>query len=137
MKQKSFWKLMLPMMWVFFLINCFIFYFDKRLDDAKIDHTILAYGNMLIFFISAIALFLHVQAAKNPNPNVLVRSIMGSTLIKMIVLGTAVVIYVKITKENRNVGAIVASMGFYLAYMAIEVKTALKLNKKQPTNAGN
>lgn len=137
MQQKSFIKLLLPMLWVFIVLNSACLFLGKRMEDAKIDHIVLMYSNILFFFLATISLALHVKAAKNPNPNVLVRSIMGSTLIKMIVIGTAVLVYVKITKENRSVGAVIIGMVLYIIYMMIEVKTALKLNKKQPTNASN
>lgn len=137
MKQTKFTKLIMPMLLLFFIANVIIILTEKQMKAASIDYTIVSFANILFFVLGLISLGLHAMASKKENPNVLFRSIMGSTFIKMIVTGTAVLIYAKTAKEKTSTIAVLIGMALYLAYMAIEVKTALQLNKKQKPNASN
>jgi K+-transporting ATPase A subunit len=105
------------------------------LDSIKVNHSVVIFGNALLFLLAMISLQLHMSASKKENPNVLVRSIMMSTFLKMILIAVSVLIYVKMAKETKSKWAIFVTMFIYLIYMAIELKIALKLNKKQPSNA--
>jgi hypothetical protein len=55
---------------------------------------------------------------------------MGSTLIKMLLTAIVVLIYTKVMKESKSNRGVLAGMVVYLFYMLLEVKIALRLNKK-------
>jgi len=137
MQQQRLGKLIVPASIVFVIVNCIVALFRNRIDELHIDRTVILAGNCILYVLVLISLTLHYRAAKNEKPSVLVRSIMGSMLIKMLAIGIAVLVYVKITKEKRDIAAVASIMGLYLIYLLIEIKVALQLNKKQPANAGN
>lgn len=137
MQKHTFLKLFTPFLFVFFIINTPLFAFTDKLQSLKINPLVIAGGNAILFILAAITLAMHIKASKNSNPNVLVRSIMGAMLIKLMVIGTAALLYLVLSKENRNIPAIAIVMGLYIVYTVLEVKAALQLNKKQPTNASN
>jgi len=89
----------------------------------------------LLFVLSALSLLMQLKALNNKNPNVFVRSVLGSTVMKLFVLGAAAMIYVVLSGKDRNVYGIVGVMLLYIVYAVLEVRSALKMN--QPKNAGN
>lgn len=131
MQQNTFLKLIRPTLFLFVLITAVCIGFANRLESMKVDHNVVLGGNLLLFVLAFITLAMHIQAAKNTNPNVLVRSIMGAMLIKMMALGIAAIAYLLLAKQNRNIPAIAIVMGLYIVYMVAEVRAALLLNKKQ------
>lgn len=136
-QPSKFGKLLLPIFALFNIVNIAFLIWGARFDNMNIDHVVVIFGNTLLFLLASISLWLHLVASKKENPNVLVRSVMLSTLIKMIVIGITVLIYVKTVKENRSNWAVIFSMCLYLMYMFLEVKVALGLNKKSAKNASN
>jgi hypothetical protein len=66
----------------------------------------------------------------------MVRSVMGSVVLKLFVLGTAAFIYLYNVGEAQSVNGIFLSMGLYILYTWLEVKMAMKLKptKKDGSN---
>lgn len=127
----SFWKLLLPAFIVCITITIVFMALPNLWDGYGINHTVVTMGNLLLFGLSAITLSMHFKAIKNPNPNVFSASVMGSTVIKLFVLGIATVIYLIIAGKEKSILAIVAGMVLYVIYTVLDVKSALLLNKKQ------
>ena len=126
-----------PVYLLFTFVTLICIIWAKRLAIAGVDNEVIIIGNVLLFALAMLTLYMHTKAAKNSNPNVLVRSIMGAMLLKMMVVGTTAIIYVLVAKQNRNLPAIFVLMGLYLVYLVIEVKVALQLNKKEPADGRN
>jgi hypothetical protein len=74
---------------------------------------------------------IQLKGMHHTNPNVFVRSIMGSMMIKMFLTVIAVFIYVSSTGNNFNKKGILIALFFYLIYLAVEVMTILKMNKSK------
>jgi hypothetical protein len=129
-QQPKFFKLILPFFTLFNILNILFIIFSEKLDAIHINHTIVLFGNALFFALALLSLWLHLAASKNPNPNILVRSVMGSTLVKMLMTAIVVLIYTKVMKENKSTWGVIVGMVVYLFYMLLEVKIALRLNKK-------
>jgi len=91
----------------------------------------VAVGNLLLYSLSALTVWMHLKAIQSPNPNMFTNSVMGSTVLKLFVLGIATVIYLVIVGKDRSVFGIVATMVLYIIYTVLDVKAALILNKKQ------
>jgi hypothetical protein len=115
---------------LFVIINLFCFLFKTWLDAKKIDHLVVIGANCILFVLSATVYFLHMRAAKNKNPHVFVRSVMAGTFIKLVVIAIAIVVYLKLSEENKSVYGVVTGMGLYFVYTFIEVKSASRLNKQ-------
>ena len=126
----KFFKLILPFFTLFNVINIIFIIFSEKWDAIQVNHTVVIFGNALFFALALLSLWLHITASKNPNPNILVRSVMGSTLIKMLMTAIVVLIYTKVMKENKSTWGVIGGMVVYLFYMLLEVKIALRMNKK-------
>lgn len=135
--QSKFGKLIMPLFAFFNIINIIFYFWGQKWDSINVNHIVVIFGNSLLFLLAIISLWLHLNASKKENPNVLLRSIMMSTFVKMLVIAISVLVYVKIYKSNKCIWAVLVTMLIYLVYMFIEVKIALQLNKKIATNANN
>ncbi len=135
--QSIFGKLIMPLFAFFNIINIIFYFWGQKWDSINVNHIVVIFGNSLLFLLAIISLWLHLNASKKENPNVLLRSIMMSTFVKMLVIAISVLVYVKIYKSNKSIWAVLVTMLIYLIYMFIEVKIALQLNKKIATNANN
>lgn len=116
---------------LFILFSVFIYIFREYLIENNVDVKILMGANLLMFCLSAISHLLHLRASKNPNPNVLVRSIMGATSLKLFVLAAATIVYLFFNRENPSIKAIFIGMAFYVVYTVFDVKFAMQLNSRK------
>ncbi len=129
MQSTSLLKYITPLFIVFIFINCLLFAIHAKLAEYNVDAKVVFGANCILFVVSVLCIAMHCIAMKSPNPNVMIRSIMLSTLIKLLVFAIATFVYVFITGKNKSVYAIICSMGLYFIYTFIEVRIALKLNK--------
>jgi len=125
-----FGKLLLPSLIVFLLVSSLLLLLPNVWMGLNINYWVVLVGNGILFGLSMLTLYMHINALKNPNPNVFSNSVMGGTMLKLVVLGFTVVIYLLISGKNRNVFAIFVCMFLYIIYTVFDVKTALRLNKK-------
>jgi hypothetical protein len=128
-------KKAVPFLFLFMFVNTLAIVFGKTLDAKKIDHTVIIAANIILFIIALITLALHTKSVKSSNPNMFTNSVMGATMLKLIIAGGCVLAYVTIAGKNRSTMAVIISMVLYLVYTFMEVMIALQLNKKK--NAGN
>jgi hypothetical protein len=128
--KHNYGKLLFPSLLLFFLVSALFMLIPGFWDDLGISHRVVVVSNILLYTISALTIWMHLMAIKNPNPNVFSRSVMASTVIKLFVFGIAVVIYLLMAGTSRSVLGIFTSMLLYVAYTILDVKTALLLNKK-------
>lgn len=122
---------MLPLILLFIIFNN-IFLFGKNwLAQYSLDYLVLIIANSLFFVVGILIYNMQKKAARNPNPNVFVRSVMGGTMIKMAVCVIAVGIYAFAFKSIFNKMTVFAALLLYLFYLVAEVNMATKLNKKK------
>lgn len=86
-------------------------------------------ANLLFFLLSLLVHRMQQRAARNANPNVFVRAVMGGTMLKMAVVLAAAGVYAFAFKPYFNKATVFAAMCWYLLYLAVEVRTSVKLNK--------
>jgi heme/copper-type cytochrome/quinol oxidase subunit 4 len=130
MDKKKSGKTLLPLLIVFLMVNCFCLLFKSSLYAKQIDPIVLAFANCILFVLSLILFLLHKRSVRNKNPNVFVRSVMAGTFIKLLIIAGSVLVYLLLAGENKSFYAILAAMGLYIIYTALEVKTAFNLNKE-------
>ncbi|MGG9972400.1 hypothetical protein ACQ33O_11450 [Ferruginibacter sp. SUN002] len=122
-------KLLLPLLLVFLILNGFFLAGKSILDKWHIDNYVLIVANCILL-LTAIATFrMQRKALQDKNPNVFVRSVMGSVMIKMAVVIIAIMIYRFALPQQFSKMSVFAAMILYLIYLAVEVKVILKLNK--------
>jgi len=123
-------KLMMRFFILFIVVIVLAMVFAPWLDAHKINHLVVISANALLLVFTGGNMLLQVKALANPNPNVFVRSVMGGTFVKLVLLVIALAIYLFAAGANRSIYAICVAAGLYIAYTAIEVKGLLELNKQ-------
>ena len=124
-------KAIFPLVFLFIILNTFLLTMPAFFEKHGIDRDVLIIANSLLFLTNFIAFFMQRRAMQNKNPNVFVRSMMGSMLIKMVVLLGAFLVYMIAFRKTVNKPAIYISLFFYVLYLAVEVRIVMKLNKQK------
>ena len=112
------------------VISFFLKEFVKR-NHININVEVLQAANIILYILSLITLNLQIKAMKNTNPNVFIRSVMGSMMIKMFVVVAIVFAYAILSGDHFNKRGIFISLFFYLIYLAVEVYSLMKLNNQK------
>ena len=131
MIKHDYGKLLFPSLFVFASVTVIFMAAPRFWDNLGISHRVVVVGNALLYALSALTAWMHLKAIINPSPYVFTNSVMGSTVLKLIVLGIATAIYLVIVGKDKSVLAIFTTMFLYIIYTILDVKTALLLNKKQ------
>jgi len=71
----------------------------------KLDYKILQAANIFWLLLSMLTLMMQKKALENKNPNVFVRAVMGSMLMKMMAGALAVLIYFMASPRRREAEA--------------------------------
>lgn len=129
-------KIFVLLVLVFVTINLLALLFGSIWHAWKIDPYVVAGANLLLFLISLYNASQHFKAMAQTNPYAMVRGAMGSTVLKLFVLGTAAFVYLYNAGENKNINGLFFSMGLYILYTWLDVRIALKGNpvKKDGSN---
>ena len=122
-------KMLLPLLLVFLVLNGVFLSGKNLLAKWHIDNYVMIVANCILLLTALATFKMQQKALKNKNPNVFIRSVMGSMMIKMFVVIVAIMIYrFSMPKEFSKI-SVFAAMILYLVYLAVEVKVLLKLNK--------
>jgi hypothetical protein len=129
-------KIFLPLVLVFVVVNLLALLMESVFKPWNVDPWVFAGANCLLFLISIYNAVQHLKVMSQDNPHAMVRGVMGSTVLKLFVLGTAAFIYLYTSGEHRNVNGLFLSMGLYILYTWLDVRIALKGNplKKDGSN---
>ncbi|MGI8950566.1 MAG: hypothetical protein ACR2FN_03165 [Chitinophagaceae bacterium] len=122
-------KLFLPLFFVFIFISSLCRLLSNWLVKQNIDPNVVLVANALLFALAMVSTYMHYKAMKNKNPNVFIRSVTASTIIKLLIIAGSVLAYFYFAKENKSSYAIITAMGLYVIYTVIEVNNASKMNK--------
>ena len=122
--------LLIPLILLFLLFNCFFLLFKKVMTDWNIDQEVMILANLLYFVLGLIIYFMIKRSLSDKNPHVFIRSVMGAMLIKMLIVVTAVVIYVVAAGKDYSKNAVFLSLFLYLVYLVVETRILTRLNRK-------
>ncbi|GGH82930.1 hypothetical protein HNQ91_005933 [Filimonas zeae] len=120
-----------PLIVVFVLVNILCLSFQPQLQQRNIDPLVIQGGNGLLFVLAVISAVMHFRALKTANPHAFVRSIMGTTVLKLFSIAGAAFIYIYMAGKARNKYALLICMALYIVYSIIEVAGAFRLNKEK------
>ena len=123
-------KKSMPLFLAFILISLAILTSRNFLASFFIDSFLLMCANIFFLIISFISTCLQINAMNNKNPNVFIRMVMVGLMLKMFLTIIAIIIYVVSSGYHYNKRGDFVGLFFYLIYLATEVFTVLKLNKK-------
>lgn len=96
-----------------------------------IDYSVLLGANCLFFLVSLLVFRMQYNAMYNSNPQVFVRSVMMGMIIKVFVCIGGVIAYYFLSREAFNKPAVYLAMIIYIVFLAVEVRTIMKLNKNK------
>jgi hypothetical protein len=128
--MKLFEKMLMPIVLIFVLLTIFILSASSIWIRYTVDKNVLLAANLLFLTVSVLVFFMQKKALTNANPNVFVRSIIAGMMIKMFSTAIAVLVYVLSVGNNYNSKGIFIALFMYLIYLAVEVFSISKENKK-------
>ncbi len=123
------WKEMLPLIGLFVAFGNGFMFCRNFLQRHDIDYRVLLTANLVFFIVSTLVYRMQKKATQNSNPNVFVRTVMGGTMIKMAVCIIGLAVYAFAFKSRFTKTTVFVSMLIYIAYLAVEVAMATKMNK--------
>ena len=121
----------IPVIVLFVILNAIFIAGRDVLDRWGADQQTLIIGNGLLFIITLISYLIAQRGLHNPNPNVFMRTVMGSIMIKMFLIVIAAFVYISMFQKNINKPALFTCMGLYLVYTFLEVSGLMKLLKQK------
>jgi hypothetical protein len=114
---------------VFLIIGVIIFLLKQQLADIHADYRVILGANALFFLFGIISLFLHIRALSKTNPNVFVRSVMISMILKLFGAGAAAFIYISSAGKAASTNAVLISVALYFIYTLVEKRATIQLSK--------
>jgi heme/copper-type cytochrome/quinol oxidase subunit 3 len=129
MKTNSFAKIVMPLFLLFVVVGTTILWLQPWLSQHQFDAQVLFSANTLLFLLSAYTLAMHTKEIDKKNPNTALRGVLLATLLKLLILGAAAILYIIYAKQKSSY-SIFASMGLYFIYTFIEVSIASKIKKQ-------
>ncbi|TMI75399.1 MAG: hypothetical protein E6H09_00890 [Bacteroidetes bacterium] len=119
------------MILVFVLMNGLLVAGKNILSRWGIDQDVAIIGNLILFLVSLAAFLITRNSLKSDNPNVFVRAMYSSFMIKLFVCAAGAFAYFMIARPDINKPGLVFCMILYIVYTAIEVSTLTKLLRKK------
>ena len=119
-----------PIVILFAILSALLLIAGKWLSQIGFDVEFLIGTNIFIFILSLITMFMQTRALHHSNPNVFVRAVMGSMLLKMMVCLIAVLVYISLIAKEIDKKGLFSFMFIYFTYLFVEVKSIMSRNKR-------
>lgn len=113
----------------FIILNALIVVFRRKLSANGFNVDVLIIGNIIVFFMTAVSVFILGRGLKATNTPAFLRSVYGSFMIKFFLVLATVFAYGFLNKGNLNKQSLFTLMFLYLIYTFIEIRTLLKMSK--------
>jgi hypothetical protein len=134
MENKRFFRIFLPILFVFILSNGFFITSRSLVSKWNIDHDLVIIGNLVLFLATAVSFFLYYKALYNNNVQGFLRLIYGGMFLKMMICLFTAFFYILIAGKAVNKGGIIVCLALYLLYSVVEIVLIMK-HTKQRRNA--
>ncbi len=128
--MKKEYKYLIPLIVLFAVISIFCLAAPSVLTQWNVDINALLIGNLIFFVTAFINFTIQLKALGNKNSHVFIRSIMGTMLIKMVVVMVCLFIYWKLSGPAFSKTTVIVGVGLYLIYFITGVYCIMQLNKK-------
>lgn len=121
-----------PLLLIFLVLNAFFLLGREWLIGKGFDTDVLVIANIFLVLLMVVSFVMTRRSLANKNPNVFMRAMYGSFLLKFFAIALVAFIYiVVISKKQVNKPSIYASMGLYVLYSIMEVRALLQLLKRK------
>ena len=121
----------MPVLILFVILNVIFVVGRNALENWGADQETLIAGNAILFVFTLISFLVALRGVHNPNPNVFMRTVMGSIMLKMFLIVIAAFVYISIYRKDINKPALFTCMGLYLVYTFLEVSGLMKMLKQK------
>ena len=91
-----------PLLILFIIVSGFLVAGRSILAKGQIDQEVFLVGNLIVFATVISSFLLLKKATTSPNPQVFVRAMYGSFIIKFFVLALVAFIYIMAVKKKRE-----------------------------------
>lgn len=129
--SNSEFKLLYPIIGLFIFVASIIQLGETALIKYKFVPTVIMSANLILFALTLLGLLSLIEASKHPNPNVLVRTVMGFMGFRLIGLAVILVSYIKLAGAAISPRSVYAGFALYPLYTFLEIRLFLKLNVKK------
>ncbi len=129
--SNSEFKLLYPIIGLFIFVASMIEMGEQELIKYKFVPIVIMSANLLLFALTLLGLLSLIEASKHPNPNVLVRTVMGFMGFRLIGLAVILVSYIKLAGAAISPRSVYAAFALYPLYTWLEIRLFLKLNVKK------
>jgi len=125
--RRLFDKQMMPLWTVFLLVLGLLGIGWNKLPAKQINPWVVLVANALLLGIALLNIAFHRASLQKKNPQAVLRSVMGATMVKLFVLAALVIIYLVSAGSARSIYALIVSMGLYIIYSWLETKILLQM----------
>ncbi|MFN7274991.1 MAG: hypothetical protein ACK5VF_07920 [Bacteroidota bacterium] len=125
--KKNILSLLLPIFIAAILIATMTAAGSEWLLNKKINPMVVQAANLILLITSCLNIFFQKRNLQQPNPQAVMRGIIGATMVKLFFLASLVLVYIIAAGEKRSVYAVIVSMGCYIVYSWIETRISLRL----------
>lgn len=129
--KKNLFSLLLPLLIAAILIASLTAMGSEWLLNKKIDPMVVQTANLILFLTSCLNIIFQKTNLQRPNPQAVMRGIIGATMVKLFFLASLVLVYIIAAGEKRSVYAVILSMGCYIVYSWIETRISLRLKSEK------
>ena len=129
--KKNLLSLLLPLLIAAILIATLTAAGSEWLLKKKIDPLVVQTANLLLLLTSCLNIYFQQRNLQQPNPQAVMRGIIGATMVKLFFLASLVLVYIIAAGEKRSVYAVIVSMGCYIIYSWIETRISLRLKSEK------
>jgi heme/copper-type cytochrome/quinol oxidase subunit 3 len=129
--KKSLFGLLLPLLFAAIVIAILTAAGSAWLLNKKIDPMVVQAANIILLITSCLNIFFQKTNLQKPNPQAVMRGIIGATMVKLFFLASLVLIYIIAAGEKRSVYAVIVSMGCYIVYSWLETRISLRLKSEK------
>lgn len=122
-------KSLLPLFFLFVIINSLAIVFRSRLTSMGFDIDVLLIGNLFLCCLTFFSFYMLYKGMKAATTAGFLRSVYGSFIIKLLLVAFIVFAYAFLFKEKINKPSLFSCMFLYLVYTFIETRGLLRLSK--------
>lgn len=114
----------------FVIVNVLAIIFRTKLEDKNVDTQVVIVGNLVLFIVSAISVWMYSNAGSQKKAHGMVRNVYGGFMLKFFALIVVAMVYFYFAKEINKPGIFIC-LGLYLVYNFAGVS---QVAKKQPAS---
>lgn len=124
-------KSFLPVIFLWILINIFLFLGNNWLSRNGFSVDFITAANTILFLLSMAGFWIQRRNIHSSNAHAFVRGVMGSMLVKMLLIIAALFIFIFVAEGQINQPALFTAMAIYVLYTIVEVYQLMNLARKK------